>query len=153
MYKFDLDLNGSLYMLKGEETVEATPNKMLSRWEKIYGQLRGGTPAIGIDGKLISFFHPSIRHLGIAKYFFGAIAFDDTPPHRLIAVSADPIEYDGIYTSKRSFFSSSSKLVVFPSGIVDLGDSVLVSCGENDSCTKLVKFSKDELLDSMLMLE
>ena len=40
--------------------------------------------------------------------------------------------------------------VVFPTGIVEAGDSYLIYYGAADSCTAVVEFSKDEVFEAVL---
>ena len=55
-------------------------------------------------------------------------------------------------SSPRSSTSSASGFVpdvVFPTGIVELGDTLLVYYGAADACTAVVEFSRAELLDAL----
>lgn len=149
VFQFDLNECGDLCLINSSNQYSPVLN-----WQKKYGELRGGTPAITIDDKLISFFHSSKRvSSGKWQYFFGAIAYSGDSPHDVVAISPQPIQFNHIYESPISPFADRNKKVIFPCGVVDLGDEILVSFGENDSATLVVKFSKAELLDSLISLQ
>jgi len=131
---------------------------VLSRWERKWGLIRGGTPAIKIGDEYLSFFHSSFRSKGIMYYVFGAITLESTPPFRVKRISRAPIFFKGIYdiaVTKKSWFYPRNKLrVIFPSGVVqgqeEERDCLYVVCGENDVAIKCVVFDQQLLFDSLI---
>ena len=97
-----------------------------------HGELRGGTPLFDLNGMIAHFFHSSIkiadsRHGPVRQYFSGALCHDSAM--RPIAISERPI----LMGSPCSIEDRPSQhQVVFPCGVVDLGDSVVVSYGLDD---------------------
>ena len=117
--------------------------------EKKWGTLRGGTPAILVDGQYLAFFHTLFWQKPMAWYAMGAYTFEADPPHRVTAVSAVPILFKNCYRS----FLDPNKRVLFPAGLV-LGkdedkDVLHVSCGMGDKRISVLTFDKEALLKSL----
>jgi predicted GH43/DUF377 family glycosyl hydrolase len=131
--------------LSNEELIE----KRSCCWNKCYGPIRGGTPAILIsEDEYLSFFHSFFRdETGFIWYVMGAYTFDAKPPYKMLRVSNQPILFHSIYDS---WTYHRDKYSIFPSGLVIEGDRVLVSCGENDCAIKILSFDKQKLLDSLV---
>jgi predicted GH43/DUF377 family glycosyl hydrolase len=130
----------------------------ITRWEKRWGGIRGGTPAIRIGDEYLAFFHSSFISSGINYYIFGAITFDAEPPFRIKRISEAPIFFKGIYETEvtpRSWFYPRHHLrVMYPSGLVagkEGGKDVFyVTCGENDVAIKCLVIDKAKLLNSLI---
>lgn len=130
----------------------------LARWEKNWGLIRGGTPAIKIGDEYLSFFHSSFRSNGILYYIFGAITFESEPPFRVKRISSAPIFFKGIYdipvTKRVWFYPRKNMRVIFPSGVVqgreEGRECLYVVCGENDVAIKCVVLDQQILLDSLI---
>jgi predicted GH43/DUF377 family glycosyl hydrolase len=131
--------------------------KTLEKWEKKWGLIRGGTPAIKVDDEYISFFHSSFLSGKIRYYVFGAITFEDHPPFRIKKISKEPIFFKNMYSTPVThdvwIYPRNMLKVIFPSGAVlgkEAGREVLyVLCGENDVAIKCVVIDKETLLDSL----
>lgn len=127
--------------------------KGLDAWEKRWGTIRGGTPAILIDGEYVCFFHSSFQEKSLYWYVFGAITFESKPPFTVKRISSHPIFFKNIYQS--SFAPQRNQLIraIFPAGFVldrkDHRDVLHVLCGENDSAIKIVTLDKKILLKSL----
>lgn len=109
------------------------------RWP--YGEIRGGTVPMPYHGRLIKFFHSSIRGEmppTFWRYFIGALVMDAEPPFKMLAVSKRPIlrgsEVGGDESVKRF-----KKNIVFPAGAIEHEGGWLLSVGVNDSQCLLVK--------------
>ena len=130
------------------------------RWFRNWGTLKGGTPALLVDGEYLSFFHSSFedKKKGYIWYVMGAYTFEAKPPFKITAISRGPIMFEGIYdTPKRGFCINKNLYCIFPSGFVigkrDGRDVFYVSCGENDSGVKILTIDKEKLFQSLRKIE
>lgn len=127
-------------------------------WEKEWGILRGGTPAILIDNEYLSFFHSRFVDMetNLIWYVMGAYTFASSPPFELTSISAHPILFHGIYQTTVRNAASSQLRCIYPSGIVLAKEGekeiIYVACGENDRAIKILTFDKKKLLDSLIPL-
>jgi predicted GH43/DUF377 family glycosyl hydrolase len=129
----------------------------LEKWEKKWGLIRGGTPAIKVGDEYISFFHSSFISGKILYYIFGAITFEGNPPFRITKISKAPIFFKDMYSTPVTedvwIYPRNRVKVIFPSGVVrgkEAGRDVLyVVCGENDVAINCVVIDKETLLDSL----
>ncbi len=127
-------------------------------WEKEWGILRGGTPAILLDNEYLSFFHSRFVDIqtNLVWYVMGAYTFASLPPFELTSISAHPILFHGIYQTTVHNTISSHLRCIYPSGIVlgKEGDKeiIYVACGENDRAIKILTFDKKKLLSSLIPL-
>ena len=119
-------------------------------WE--WGTMRGGTAPIMMDGEYLAFFHSAIMTSSLASqgkkmwhYYMGAYTFSADPPFAMTSISPAPIVGDNFYTQ-----SKFEKRVVFPGGVVDCGEHLLVAYGKDDSEVWITKISKDALKASMV---
>lgn len=125
-------------------------------WEKYWGQLRGGTPAILVEDEYLAFFHSRFidEKTKIAWYVMGAYTFASSPPFQLKSISPYPILFQGIYQTTIRNTGSAHLRCIYPSGIVlaKEGDKevVYVACGENDRAIKILTFDKKKLLNSLI---
>jgi len=125
-------------------------------WEKTWGQIRGGTPAVLVDGEYLAFFHSSVKDPSNQKlyYLMGAYTFSQYPPYSLTRISKCPIVFEDIFMTPVCRTADQSKRVIFPAGYVisdnENGETVIhVSCGENDSGTKIISLDKKKLYKSL----
>lgn len=117
------------------------------RWP--YGEPRGDC-IIPYDGKLIRFFHSSLRNeIGPVphRYYVGACLMEARPPFKVLAVSKKPILYgsevDNLKRSERPFHWKAN--VIFPGGAVQDGDGWILAVGVNDAACALVKVKPENL--------
>jgi predicted GH43/DUF377 family glycosyl hydrolase len=86
----------------------------------------------------------------------GAYTFEEKPPFRVTAISHYPILFKGIYDSPILNTASPKKRVIFPCGFVeekrDGKELIHISCGENDTATKIVTVDKKALFKSLKKL-
>jgi predicted GH43/DUF377 family glycosyl hydrolase len=115
------------------------------RWP--YGEMRGGTTLLPYNGKLLKFFHSSLRNDMPPvphRYYVGAMLLNSEPPYNMVAVSKKPVLYGsedgGDKTSPR--FKPN---IVFPAGVVAAGDKWLLSVGVNDSACEIVEVTEKDL--------
>jgi predicted GH43/DUF377 family glycosyl hydrolase len=115
------------------------------RWP--YGEMRGGTVPLPYQGKLIRFFHSSMRNEmppARQRYYIGAMLMKSEPPFQMLAVSKRPIlrgsEVGG--DSSRHHFK---KNIVFSAGAIEHDGGWVISCGCNDSQSLIVKITEKDL--------
>jgi len=126
-------------------------------WSNQWGILRGGTPAIFLNGEYLSFFHSSFEDdKGILWYVMGAYTFAAFSPFKLTRISPHPLLFKGIYDTPHRSCANPKIRSLYPSGLIlrhyDGKESIVVSCGENDSGIKLITLDKTALLASMKSL-
>lgn len=121
-------------------------------WERKWGVIRGGTPALKIGDQYLGFFHSSFKARKQSWYIMGAYTFEAKPPFKITAISPYPIIFSGMYESPH-ISQTSDKHVIFPTGFViekkDNKELIHLSCGENDSTIKIITLDKEALLNSL----
>ena len=120
-----------------------------------WGTLRGGTPALLVDGEYLGFFHSSCVTATAATnghrmwhYFMGAYTFSSSPPFELTKISTAPIIGKDFYTK-----SSYNKRVVFPGGFAVVDSSIYVAYGKDDCEIWIATLDKEKLKKSMTSLK
>jgi predicted GH43/DUF377 family glycosyl hydrolase len=115
------------------------------RWP--FGEIRGGTVPLPYQGKLLRFFHssmrnemPPLRH----RYYLGAMLMKAEPPFQMLAVSKRPILRGSELGGDTSRHHHKPN-VVFVCGAIEHEGGWLASCGCNDSASMLVKISEKDL--------
>ncbi|MCB1113286.1 MAG: hypothetical protein KDK62_00840 [Chlamydiia bacterium] len=118
-----------------------------------YGIIRGGTPAIEVDGEYLGFFHSSKKDSKTRKYtyYVGAYTFSKTPPFKLTRISKKPFQSPQFYTAKKNGLTRSQ--VLFPCGFAVKNNDIFVSYGENDAAIKIMVLDKAKLLKSLIPVE
>jgi len=119
-------------------------------WFWDWGEIRGGTPAYLVDGKLLTFFHSSIPMNGLENmekngrnYLMGAYTFEPTPPFTVCQITSRPL---GKITD---YVNANHRKVVFPGGMVIEEEKIHVSWGKNDEQIWITSFDRKKLLSSM----
>lgn len=120
-----------------------------------WGELRGGTPALEVDGEYLAFFHCSkfmrtVHSQGklIQHYFMGAYTFESSPPFSVTKMSSEIIVGENFYHGK-SYKTWKPLRVVFPAGFVFDEEYVWVVYGRQDYEMWVVKMDKIDLLKSL----
>ncbi len=137
-------------------TFENSPTIIAKLWPKKWGEPRGGTPPLLIDGEYLTFFHSCFtdKKTNTNWYVMGAYTFEAEAPFRITSISKEPILFSDIYSAKHGIGTNESLYCLFPSGAVaetKKNKNLLhVTCGENDSETRVVTMDRDILLQSML---
>lgn len=114
-----------------------------------FGQIRGGSPPILVDGLYHTFFHSSLPHpIARRRYFLGCYAFDPHPPFAVRKITLDPLltgsELDGGLPAKPP--------CVFCSGsLYDAGEWLIVF-GVNDARCGHCHIPHADLVDEMIEL-
>ena len=113
------------------------------------GRVGAGAPPIRVDGGWLEIYHGNrqpTRPGDVGTYYGGALLLDPYDPSRVLKRSPGPIlvpeadfEVDGFVPD-----------VVFPTGIVRDGESLLIYYGAADSFTAMAEISEEELLSAMI---
>lgn len=99
----------------------------LAAW--MFGEIRGGTPPVLVDGEYWTFFHSSTPwNKTKRQYHMGAYAFEAKPPFRITKITLDPL----LSGSKQDRWFENKPLVVFPCGALLRDGKWLVTLGVND---------------------
>ncbi len=113
----------------------------------IYGTLRGGTPAVLVDGEYLAFFHSASKNKSPASYdwrvwhyFTGAYTFSAKPPFEITKMTPSPILGENFYTP-----SYREKRVVFPGGFIDAGPVLYMAYGKDDCEIWIATLDKEQL--------
>jgi predicted GH43/DUF377 family glycosyl hydrolase len=115
-------------------------------WET--GRIGGGAPPIRVRGGWLEIYHGNRRPTRpgeVGAYCAGALLLDADNPAHVVKRSAGLIMEPAADFERRGFVPD----VVFPTGIVEAGESYLVYYGAADACTAVVEFARDELLASL----
>lgn len=117
-----------------------------------YGPIKGGTPPVPYEGKLLRFFHSTVdndRGQSSRRYFVGACIMEPEPPFQVVKVSSRPILYgselDDLTPDERRACFHRKPSVVFPAGIIPMKDHWLLSCGVNDCQSVILKIYPSQL--------
>lgn len=116
-----------------------------------YGEIRGGTSALLVDGDYLAFFHSSRQTPKGYRYFMGAYKFSSEPPFQIKKISKKPLVDLDFYTTKKNGKTCSD--VVFPGSFHVEGDIITVCYGENDASIKILQLNKQELYDSLINVQ
>ncbi len=131
------------------ECVPVYRNEWDLKW--LWGELRGGTPALLVDGEYLAFFHStnvrsSNSSVAVAcHYYMGAYTFSASPPFEVTSMTTVPLVASGFYTS-----SDAVKRVIFPGGFVDSDAHLFVAYGKDDRELWVTKIDKKKLRRSLV---
>jgi len=112
------------------------------------GRTGAGTPPIRTSEGWLEIYHGNdkrARGPGVGTYAAGAMLLDIEQPHRLLGQSVEPVLRPETDFERVGFVPN----VVFPTGIVERDDTVLVYYGAADTAVGVVELSRSELLGAM----
>jgi len=142
----------------GTESCE-TSFSTLGRVQWDWGVLRGGTPALEVDGEYLSFFHSSLNMSSvhsqgkkIQHYVMGAYTFSLEPPFALNKISPGPIVGKNFYHGA-SYKTWKPLHVVFPCGYVFDEKYIWVVYGRQDHELWIAKLDKKGLMASLIPVQ
>jgi beta-1,2-mannobiose phosphorylase / 1,2-beta-oligomannan phosphorylase len=116
-------------------------------WDQ--GRIGAGAPPFRTQLGWIEIYHGNSRRpgdAGVGTYSAGLLLLDSETPWRVLATSGAIFVPEADYEST-GFVPN----VVFPTGVVEQGDKILVYYGAADTCTAVVELSRQEMLDSLLI--
>jgi predicted GH43/DUF377 family glycosyl hydrolase len=109
-----------------------------------YGEIRGGTPPVLVDGEYWTFFHSSTPwHRPKRQYHLGAYAFSAAPPFHLTRITEFPLlsgspDDGGVPSKPPCIFACGSRIV---------NNLWTVTCGVNDLRCLWVDIPHADILD------
>jgi predicted GH43/DUF377 family glycosyl hydrolase len=112
------------------------------------GRVGAGAPPIRVDQGWLELYHGNrqpARPGEVGAYYGGVCLLDTADPARLLGQSVEPVLVPEEDFEIRGFVPS----VVFPTGVVEDGGSILVYYGAADCATAVAEFSQRELLDAL----
>lgn len=112
------------------------------------GRVGAGPPPIRVPGGWLAIYHGNRQPTGpgeIGAYHGAAILLDGDDPARVLRQSPEPFFAPEAGFEVAGFVPN----VVFPTGVVQDGETLLVYYGAADAVTGVVEFSLRELLDTM----
>jgi predicted GH43/DUF377 family glycosyl hydrolase len=94
-----------------------------------FGEIRGGTPPVLVNGEYFTFFHSSLPWTSTyRRYYMGAYAFEGKPPFNITRITEEPL----LTGSQNDYWVEKKPLVIFPCGSILRGQNWLVTFGVND---------------------
>ena len=116
-----------------------------AEWET--GRVGAGTPPVRTEEGWVEIYHGNrqpTRPGEVGMYSTGVLLLDLDNPAKILRRTAHSI-FEPTTEYERTGFVPD---VVFPTGIVETGESYLVYYGAADCCTAVVEFSRDEVLNA-----
>ncbi|WP_442511082.1 glycoside hydrolase family 130 protein [Novipirellula sp. SH528] len=109
-----------------------------------------GTPPVLVDDGWLTLYHGSATSNiagTVGCYAAGALLLDRDDPTRVIARSSDPIMLPTTDYETSGFVPN----VVFPTGMLEVGDELQVFYGAADTSVAMTRFSKRSVLDWLVL--
>jgi predicted GH43/DUF377 family glycosyl hydrolase len=113
------------------------------------GRVGAGAPPLRVPGGWLEIYHGNSRSARpgeVGAYFGAALLLDADDPTRVVRRSADPFLKPEVDFERHGFVPD----VVFPTGAVRDGESLLVYYGAADAATAVAEFSERELLEGLI---
>jgi predicted GH43/DUF377 family glycosyl hydrolase len=113
------------------------------------GRVGAGAPPLRVPGGWLEIYHGNSRPARpgeVGAYFGAALLLDADDPTRAVRRSADPFLKPEADFERHGFVPE----VVFPTGAVRDGESLLVYYGAADAATAVTEFSERELLAGLI---
>lgn len=121
-----------------------------------WGEIRGGTPAILVNGHYLTFFHScmdmqSLHSQGKSSlhYFMGAALFASSPPFEILKISKKPLVAKGFYSGENYIPYWKPVNAIFPCGIWEEKKTLIVSYGRQDHELWIARFDTKSLIESL----
>jgi len=115
-------------------------------WES--GRIGPGAPPLRTPEGWLEIYHgnKNPRHPGeVGVYSGGALLFDLENPRRVLKRSAGPLFEPTRDYEMHGFVPG----VVFPTGVVETEETLLVYYGAADTCTAVVEFSRKDVMGTL----
>ncbi len=112
------------------------------------GRVGAGPPPFRVPGGWLAIYHGNRHptHPGeVGEYFGGALLLDAADPTRVLKRTAEPFMRPEAEFEVNGFVPN----VVFPTGVVEDGEKLLVYYGAADAVTAVAEFSRRAILDAM----
>ncbi len=112
------------------------------------GRVGAGPPPIRVPGGWLAIYHGN-RHSTapgeVGAYYAGALLLDADDPAKVLRRTPEPFFAPEAEFEVTGFVPQ----VVFPTGVVEDGETVLVYYGAADACTAVAEFRLRDLLDAL----
>jgi beta-1,2-mannobiose phosphorylase / 1,2-beta-oligomannan phosphorylase len=121
-----------------------------SEWQS--GRVGAGPPPIRVPGGWLTIYHGNRQPTGVGEvgtYYGGALLLDPNNPARVLRRMTEPFLRPELDFEVAGFVPN----VVFPTGLVQDGDRLLVYYGAADEVTALAEFSLGEMLGALTVSE
>ena len=148
-------LNPKSSIFESEKTCCMTLANTIGSIKWDWGQLRGGTPALFVNGSYLAFFHSDkamstvqSEEVMMNHYFMGAYTFQAEYPFAITGLSHYPIVHKTFYEGPM-YKTWKPLRVVFPSGFIVEGDDIWLLYGRQDHEVWVAKIDKTKLLLSL----
>lgn len=114
-----------------------------------WGEKRGGTPPVQVDGEFFSFFHSSTpwQH-PYRRYYMGCYAFSAESPYQMTGITYYPLLFGSVEDERKY----PSPIVTFPCGALLRDGEWLVTLGVNDCNCAWIKIPHSDLIERMAQL-
>lgn len=134
----------------GKSWSHATPHETDPGPKWYYGDIRGGTPPVLVDGVYWTFFHSSVGWIGrFRRYYIGAIGFESQPPFAPLYLTREPI----LVGNQADRWAPKKPLCVFPCGALlrssseTSGPEWLITMGINDLACGWLKIPHSAVIE------
>ena len=118
----------------------------VSGWDA--GRVGAGAPPIRTPGGWLEIYHGNAQPAGdsgVGTYSAAALLLDLNDPHRIVRKASEPILVPEADFERGGFVPN----VVFPTGVIDRGDTLLVYYGAADTACAVAELSKADVLAAM----
>ena len=112
-------------------------------WET--GRVGAGTPPLAINEGWLEIYHGNHRPTaagGVGAYFGATMLLAKDDPSRLLRTGHEPVLTPSLEFEQEGFVAN----VVFPTGVVEQDDRLLIYYGASDKYSAVVEMSRAELL-------
>jgi predicted GH43/DUF377 family glycosyl hydrolase len=109
------------------------------------GRVGAGTPPVLMDQGWLEIYHGNLRPSApgqVGAYFGASMLLAKDEPERVLRTSVEPILVPESEFEREGFVAN----VVFPTGVVDQDDRLLVYYGASDKYCGMVELARDDLL-------
>lgn len=114
-----------------------------SGWDA--GRIGAGAPPIRTPDGWLEIYHGCTKPVeagGVGTYSAGAVLLDLDEPHRIVRQASQPILVPETEFERQGFVPN----VVFPTGVIDRGDTLQVYYGAADTACAVAELSKTDVL-------
>jgi len=107
-----------------------------------------GCPPVKTKDGWLEIYHGSCKKdnkTQVGTYFVGAVLLDLNYPNKIIGIANEPILIPEVDYECKGFLNN----IIFPTGLVQNGDDLLIYCGTADSYTAVIQVSLSDVLSRM----
>lgn len=114
-----------------------------------YGEIRGGTPPVLVNGEYITFFHSATPYNTTKRqYHMGAYTFSATPPFNITSITLEPL----LSGSAQDGGLPGKPPCTFCNGSLLRGKEWLITMGVNDLRCAYIKIPHKDLMERLVEL-